>query len=931
MGGERSGILEEMESAPTLSTPEQELAYLREQVARKEAELAARGASPERARVVSETVREHEAAPPKILAPEYRMDEAAAESEAERILAGLDLGDGAGAVERLRRTMEEKGVKNALAVLEKMRDPRAGDDFHRYLVRYLAAGLPMPGTDEKAPAFQALKMTLYEIALPEPKAAIPGAREKPLKELVSAMEQFYAGLLSVESAAPGEPRYYALELAVPANSRELQFYAAVPNGKRDLFEKQLLAIFPDAHLVPQPYDYNIFAPAAASLAATAALAENPALPLKEYGDFDYDPLNAIANAFAKIEAADEGAALQLIVEPRGDRHVAHYRKILQALRKGEKHAAAFSTPETVLGEIARDFGKMLFSTKPKDEQKAKEAETRSIEANKAHIEQVEKKIATPIVGVTLRLVVSSKDPVRAEAVLGELEAAFNQFANTQGNRLTFVRPDARRAQSVFEDFSFRLPAALALPLSLRELTTLYHFPPSGMASAPHLKQARFTHAPAPLSLPQAGALLGTNTYRGQATKIHLAPEDRLRHLYVVGQTGTGKTALLKSLIIDDIKNGEGCCFIDPHGSDIIDVLAAVPPSRYGDVIYFDPADLSRPFGLNFLEYDHSHPEQKTFIVNELLAIFRRLYGDVPESMGPAFEQYFRNATLLVMEDPGSGSTMLDIARVLSNAEFRAQKLAKCANPVVSQFWTDIATKAGGEASLENIVPYITNKFDDFTANDFIRPIVGQQTSSFKFRDVIDGKKILLINLSKGRLGERNANLLGLILVGKLFMAALSRADNPRAAHPPFYLYIDEFQNVTTDSIPGILSEARKYKLALAVAHQFLAQIEEKTRGAVFGNVGNMAVFRVGEEDAEFFAKQFAPIFSALDFVNIENRNAYVKILANGVPQKPFDLRTPDLPAVNHAQTDDLIRLSALAYGRDRATVETALRERYLAR
>jgi hypothetical protein len=298
-------------------------------------------------------------------------------------------------------------------------------------------------------------------------------------------------------------------------------------------------------------------------------------------------------------------------------------------------------------------------------------------------------------------------------------------------------------------------------------------------------------------------------------------------------------------------------------------------------------------------------------------------------MGPAFEQYFRNATQLVMEDPSTGSTMLDIARVLANSEFRAMKLAKSLNPIVNQFWQEIATKAGGEASLENMVPWITNNFDDFTANDFIRPIIGQQESSFKFREVMDQKKILLINLSKGRLGEKNANLLGLIIVGKLFMAALSRADQPRAAHPPFYLYIDEFQNVTTDSIPGILSEARKYKLALSVAHQFLAQVDEKIRDAVFGNVGSMAVFRVGEEDAEFFAKQFAPTFAALDFVNIEYRNAYVKLLAEGVPQQPFDMRTEDLPAGNPAQVDDLIQLSSLTYGRDRATVEHMIRERYL--
>jgi TraM recognition site of TraD and TraG len=923
-----------MESTPKLSTPEEELAYLREQVIRKESELLANHAEgAERAQIISETIHEHHAAPAEVLAEDYRLSEATKESETEAILAELNVGGSEAAVKSLQKTMEEKGIKNALAVAEKLGDPHVADDFHRYLVRYVAAGLLAPGiVDESAPPFLALKMTLYEIALPASAGADENGRTKTLKELISKMEQFYSGLLSVESAVVGEPNYYVLELAVPADSPELQFYAAVPNSKRNLFEKQLLALFPDAHLSPQPRDYNIFAPGGVSLVSTASLAEHPALPLTDYTDFDYDPLNALTNAFAKIQHKGEGAALQLIIAPRGERHIKHYRKILQALRKGEKRSAAFNTPETMLGELARDFKNTLFSSKPKDEQKAKEAETRQVEANKAYIEQVEKKIATPIVGVTLRLAVSSGDGDVANQVLGDLEAAFNQFANTQGNKLAFTRSAERSAQSAFNDFSFRLPdTSHALPLSLRELTTIYHFPPSGIESSPHLKQARFTHASAPLTLPDTGILLGVNNSRGQETKIRLAPEDRLRHLYVIGQTGTGKTWFLMTQIMQDILNGEGCCFIDPHGNDIFKILAAIPPERYKDVIYFDPADISRPFSLNFLEYDISRPEQKTFIINELLMIFRRLYGDIPESIGPAFEQYFRNATQLVMEDPSSGSTILDIPRVLANAEFRKMKLAKSMNPIVNQFWTEIATKAGGDASLENIVPYITNKFDDFTANDFIRPIIGQQESSFKFREVMDTKKILLVNLSKGRLGEKNANMLGLIVVGKLFMAALSRADSPRAVHPPFYLYIDEFHNVTTDSIPGILSEARKYKLSLTMAHQFLAQIDEKTRNAVFGNVGNMAVFRVGEEDAEIFAKQFAPVFKALDFVNLEMGNAYMKILAKGVPQKPFDMKTTDLSPMNDAQVDDLIHLSSLTYGRDRATVENMIRERYLSK
>jgi len=911
-----------------LRTPEDELAYLRAEVIAKENELAQMRRNAPRAEVVHERILHHrEAAASAVLAESYAMPEA----EASALVVNLDPEDDDATITELMQVLETRGIKNALSVLEKMNSPHIEDDFHRFLVQYVARGLPVQGLAENGPQWKALHMTLYEVALPEPEGK-GEAREKPLKELVSAMEQFYSGMLSVGDAYAGEPRYFSMELAVPVGRADLLFYVGVPNGKKDLFEKQLLAIFPDARIEVQPNDYNIFAEDGTALVSTAHLAEKPMLPLKDYADFDYDPLNAVLNAFAKIASAGEGAALQLLVEPSGDRFTKHYRKVLASLRKGEKRNTAFNTPETALGEAAKEFGSIFGfggSGKSKDEQKQKEAEQRQIEANKTDIEAVEKKLDAPIVDSTLRIVVSAADAVRAQGVLGELEAAFNQFNNTKGNAITWDHLAGSAAKNALRDFSFRTTSGSGMPVSLRELTTLYHFPPSGIKSTPNLKQARFAAAAAPLTLDTEGTTLGTNLFRGAETRVLLSDEDRLRHLYVIGQTGTGKTGFLKTLIEQDIRAGKGVCFIDPHGNDILDVLASIPPERYEDVIYFDPADISRPFGLNLLEYDQSRPEQKTFIVNEILSIFRRLYGDVPESMGPAFEQYFRNATLLVMEDPASGSTMLDIARVLSNESFRKLKLSRSNNPVVNQFWNEIATKSDGEASLANIVPYITNKFDDFSANDFMRPIVGQQESSFNFREVIDNKKILLVNLSKGRLGERNANLLGLIVVGKLFMAALSRADNPRADYAPFYLYIDEFQNVTTDSIPGILSEARKYKLSLTMAHQFLAQLDEKVRDAVFGNVGSMAVFRVGEEDGEFFEKQFAPIFSALDFVNIENRNAYVRILAAGVPQKPFNIKTLNLRAGNPDQIDDLRQLSALTYGRDRATVEAMIRQRYL--
>ncbi len=904
-----------------ITSPEDELAYLREQVARKEAELATYKRDMPREEIAHERILHHRMSGPEtVLAPEFQMSERDAAKHADMLALNLDPEQNDETIAELRTVMEEKGIHNAFTILAKLNNAHLEDDFHRFLVQYLVVGMQPKGLSESQPEWKALRMTLYEIALPEVNTS-EESRGKSLKELISSMEQFYSGMLAVEHAGRGEPAYMTLELAVPVDAPHLMFYASVPNTRKDLFENQLLAIFPNAHVSAQPNDYNVFVEGGESLASVAQFKDKAMLPLKDYQDFDYDPINSLLNAFAKVAPENEGASLQIVFKPEGNHYVEHYRRIIHALRQGEHRSRAFSLPETFAGDLAREAAGLFFTGKK---------QTQSQPIDEKAIEMVEKKIGAPIVSTNIRLTVSSQDHGRTHQLLTELESAFNQFDNTTGNRIEFRRPNKGTLKQLLRDFSYRLyRSSTNLPLSLRELTTLYHFPPQGINSSPHLKQSRFAGAAAPAGLPSEGTVLGTNTYRGQTTEVRLSPEDRLRHLYVIGQTGAGKTGFLKTQIEQDIKAGNGVCFIDPHGNDILDVLAMIPPERYEDVIYFDPANIDRPFGLNMLEYDPKRPEQKTFIVNEMLAIFRQLYGDVPESMGPMFEQYFRNATQLVMEDPASGSTMMDIGRVMSNADFRNLKLARSNNPIVNQFWQEIATKAEGEASLQSIVPYITNKFDEFTTSDFMRPIIGQQESSFNFREVIDNKKILLVNLSKGRLGERNANLLGLIIVGKLFMAALSRADDPRANFPPFYLYIDEFQNITTSSIPGILSEARKYKLSLTIAHQYLAQVDEKIRDAVFGNVGSMAVFRVGQEDGEFFGKLFEPTFKASDFTSIENRNAYVRMLAGGVPQKPFNIKTLGLTEGNLAQVDDLRELSYLTYGRDRATVEASIRARYL--
>ena len=582
----------------------------------------------------------------------------------------------------------------------------------------------------------------------------------------------------------------------------------------------------------------------------------------------------------------------------------------------------------------KGLGDFIYGESAEQKEKAKEKKKEAAQhVDQITVEAIKQKLLAPTVGINVRIIASAPREDIAEQILTDVESSFNQFENPTANKITFDRVEKGALKQELYDFTFRLfNEKKRMLINLKELTSLIHFPATALKSAPHLKVAKAGTAPLPTDAPTMSTgpgtvLLGVNRDRGVEKKVFMLPDDRLRHFYVIGQTGTGKTTLLKNMIAQDIANGEGVCMIDPHGSDIQDILAVIPKHRYEDVIYFDPSFTDRPMALNMLEYDTRFPEQKTFVVNEMLSIFNKLF-DMKTAGGPMFEQYFRNAVLLVMEDPSTGNTLLDVSRVLANKAFRELKLSHCKNPIVIQFWREVADKAGGEASLANIVPYITSKFDVFLSNDIMRPIIAQEQSAFNFRQVMDEKKILLVNLSKGRLGDINANLIGLILVGKILMAALSRVDSLGQSLAPFYLYIDEFQNITTSSISTILSEARKYKLSLNVAHQFIAQLEEGIKDSVFGNVGSIAAFRVGAEDAEYLERQFSPVFTAKDIMSVDNRNAYIKMLANGKPIKPFNIETMPPPTGNKALVEGIKKLSYLKYGKERTQVEAAIMEKY---
>lgn len=746
------------------------------------------------------------------------------------------------------------------------------------------------------------------------------------KDEIGAMEQLLGTLSNLKEKKSilgrfiyGQP-HVTLELAQPANSEEILFYMAVPKRFSESIEKQVHSYFPEAS-IEKVSDYTIFSPGSFTAAATLGLKTTYALPVMTYENMDVDPLSEISNALSKLRDFEEGAVIQLVLRPAGKNWRSLGKGIAHRMQQGKRLKDAHS--ESLLFSVGKETLSIL-QNRPMNSD-YREGETVQLTPEEQElVKSIERKSIKPGFNVNIRILASAKSQERADGILSHLENAFSQFENADSNH--FVVKSRRKSKQIAFDYIFRnFNEENAIILGTEEVASVFHFPIS-TTRTPKIKWLKSGAAPPPLNIPKDGLLLGYNDYRGVKTDIRMTDGDRRRHLYAIGQTGAGKSNFLQELAKQDAKNGKGFCFIDPHGDAIEDILSAIPKERAEDVIIFDPSDMERPFGLNMLEYDPANPQQKTFVINEMIGIFDQLY-DLKATGGPMFEQYVRNAMLLIMEDPDSGSTLMEISKVLADEEFRRMKLSKCNNPVVRDFWIKEAEKAGGEAALANMVPYITSKLTTFISNDMMRPIIAQQKSTINFREIMDTGKILLVKLSKGKIGEINAHLLGMVVVGKILMNALGRVDMLENERKDFYLYLDEFQNITTNSISQILSEARKYRLCLIIAHQFIGQLNEDISKAVFGNVGSMCVFRVGPEDGEFLEKQFEPIFKASDLVNVDNYNCFVRMLVSNELSKPFSMKTYP-PTIGDQKVANYIKeLSRLKYGRDAKIVNREIIER----
>lgn len=732
---------------------------------------------------------------------------------------------------------------------------------------------------------KSLEALVYEVRLP-----------KTNEVEIQAADQMFSGLLGIYEKLKGKQKFVGTQnfvsFEIVGLPETIRFYVVASKPLANTVEKAINGAYPTAEVTIAD-EYNIFEEDGKVEFAALRLDKDSYKPIRTYEELSTDSLASILTTMGKIQKG-EAAAMQIVM--------------------------------TGAGSAWRDSGKKYVQ---KVRHNNSDPEKKKIDAPEDLLAAIEKKCEKGGFKVDIRLVSVAKSSAVALQTLNTMVSSFSQFKKEGSNEFVKVSLKKAQKQDYIKDFIYRIPRETCI-LNTAELATIMHFP-NKMVNTPHINWLLSKRAPATAGIPSAGDLwMGNNFYRDVNKPIFMMRDDRRRHTYMIGKTGAGKSYFLQQLALQDIMNGEGLAFLDPHGDSAEWLLERIPPHRIEDVIYWDPSDTERPFGFNIIEFYDEQDKHRT--VNSVLGMMQKMFDPHNQGItGPRFERAVRNSMLTVMEE--EGATLVEVLRILSDQNYANKKIPNIKDDLVRRYWTDEMANTQ-EFHKSEVLGYIVSKFDRFVTNKLMRNIFGQSKSGFNIRWIMDNQKILIVNLSKGMIGEENAQFLGLLLVPRILSAAMSRADMRQDDRKDFYLYVDEFQNFSTEDFAQILSEARKYRLNLVVANQYISQIDEKIRDAVFGNVGTVVSFKVGTQDAQFLESIFSPIFDANDLVNLENVNAYVKLIYQGESPPAFSVNTHykhapfDIPKDGDKKTADIVRnLSRYRYGRDRALIEAEMRER----
>jgi DNA helicase HerA-like ATPase len=740
-------------------------------------------------------------------------------------------------------------------------------------------------------------------------------KELAAEQMFAALHGIYRHKKEIARDKMGGQDQISFEMA--SIGQRIRFYVWTPKKLQSFVEGQIYAQYPTAQISELSEDYsNRAMPQSVIYTTELVLTDNETIPIKTFPSFEVDPLAAITATLAKLEQPNEEMWVQIISRPIGDEWHRRSQKFINRIKGGSGKWS--SSGISSLNYIGQAFGALFRPPQPNGAKQTFELSER----DKTRITAIEEKSRKLGYQAKIRILYAGNDQASARLRMQAMVGTFKQFntTNLNGFQSRFASFDA----SKLADYQARLFIDKGYILNIEEIASLFHLPHTTVET-PNIVWATTKTAEPPSNLPSYGScpeneisLYGSTNFRGSNSMFGLLRKDRGRHVYILGQTGTGKTGCLELLTLSDIFYDQGLAVIDPHGDYATNVIRYIPKRRIEDVVYFNPADTEFPIGFNPLEITDS--ASKGQVSSELVGVLKRLF----DSWGPRLEYILRFTILALLDYPNS--TMLDITKMLTEKKFRDQVIGHIDDPVVKNFWVTEFASWNEKFASEAVAP-VLNKVGAFTANPIIRNIVGQPKSTFNIRRLMDSGKILIVNLSRGLVGEDNAAILGSMIVTKIQLASMSRADISRIEdRKPFYLYVDEFQNFATDSFAVILSEARKYGLNLTIANQYISQMEEKVRDAVFGNVGTLVTFRVSPDDSPFLNKFFEPQFEAVDLSNLHNRYFITSMTIDGEKAPAFSATTLNIPQGGTDFSDEIIENSRRFYSKDRFTVDQTIRK-----